>query len=181
MVSSLSRSAASQGFKNGIAGGARGGGFNTALGGLNLRNLGLTSLELSKFGTGVGMQVNQNAANMVPNLFDPASQMISPQLGIGSEFQNMGIINDWNRNNTMIANAEETGNTDILNSILQAQTGLRLQGELNQAKSIQAASSSIAGIGTGMAGGGGGGGGGGNAFAGAQGGGSAGMQNQYLV
>jgi len=148
VVSSLSRSAASQGFKNGIAGGARGGGFNTALGGLNLRNLGLTSLDLSKFGTGVAMQANQNAAGMVPNLFDVQGQMISPQLGIGSAFQNAGIINDWNKNNTLIANAEETGNTDILNSILQAQTGIRLQGQLNQAKSIQSASSSLAGIGS---------------------------------
>jgi hypothetical protein len=148
VTGSIGRAVASRGFASGIAGGARGGGFNTALGSLNLRNLGLTSLDLSKFGTGVGMQVNQNASNMLPNLFDPASQMISPQLGIGSAFNNAGIINDWNKANTMIANAEETGNTDILNSILQAQTGLRLQGELNQAKSVQAASSSIAGIGS---------------------------------
>lgn len=157
VVSSVGRAAASRGFASGIAGGARGGGFNTALGGLNLRNLGLTSLDLSKFGTGVAMQANTNASNMVPRLFDPASQMVSPAMGIGAEFNNAGIINDWNKANTMIANAEETGNTDILNSILQAQTGLRLQGELNQAKSIQAASSSIAGIAGGMGGGGGGG------------------------
>jgi len=148
VVGSIGRAAASQGFRNGIAGGARGGGFNTALGGLNLRNLGLTSLDLSKFGTGVGMQVNQNAAHMVPNLFDPTSQMVSPALGIGSEFQNANILNDWNKANTLIANAEETGNTDILNSILQAQTGIRLQGQLNQAKSIQSASSALAGVGS---------------------------------
>lgn len=148
VVSSVGRAAASRGFANGIGMGSRGGGFNTALGGLNLRNLGLTSLDLSKFGTGVGMQANQNAAGMVPNLFDPASQMISPQMGLNSAFQNAGIINDWNKNNTMIANAEETGNTDILNSILQAQTGMRLQGQLNQAKAIQSASSSLAGVGS---------------------------------
>lgn len=148
VVSSLSRSAASQGFSNGIAGGASGGGYNTALGGLNLRNLGLTSLDLSKFGTQLGMQANTNAANMLPNLFDPQSQMISPQLGIASAFQNAGIVNDWNKNNTIIANAEETGNTDILNSILQAQTGIRLQGQLNQAQSVQAASSAVAGLGS---------------------------------
>jgi hypothetical protein len=180
VVSSLSRGAASQGFKNGIAGGARGGGFNTALGGLNLRNLGLTSLDLSKFGTGLGMQANQNAGNMVPNLFDPASQMISPQLGIGSAFNNAGIINDWNRANTQIANAEETGNTELLNSILEAQTG----GQLNQAQSIQSASSSIAGIGSqyaSMGGGGMGGGGGGNSFAGAQAGSQMGSTNRYLI
>jgi hypothetical protein len=161
VTGSIGRAAASRGFASGIAGGARGGGFNTALGSLNLRNLGLTSLDLSKFGTGVGMQVNQNASNMLPNLFDPASQMISPQLGIGSAFNNAGIINDWNKANTMIANAEETGNTDILNSILQAQTGLQLQGRLNEAKSVQSASSSAANIMTGGIGGMGGGGGGG--------------------
>lgn len=166
VTGSIGRAAASRGFASGIAGGARGGGFNTALGGLNLRNLGLTSLDLSKFGTGVAMQANTNASNMVPNLFDPASQMVSPAMGIGAAFNNAGIINDWNKANTMIANAEETGNTDILNSILQAQTGLRLQGELNQAKSIQAASSSVAGIFSGGAGGMGGGGGGVNQNAG---------------
>ncbi len=179
VVSSLSRGAASQGFKNGIAGGARGGGFNTALGGLNLRNLGLNSLDLSKFGTGVGMQVNQNAAGMVPRLYDPMSQMASPQLGIGSAFQNAGIINDWNRANTQIANAEETGNTELLNAIMEEQTNLRLGGRLAQAKSIQSASSSLAGIASGL--GGASGGGGGGAFAGSSGGGRVGAQNQYLV
>lgn len=164
VVGSIGRAAASRGFASGIAGGARGGGFNTALGSLNLRNLGLTSLDLSKYGTGVGMQVNQNAANMVPNLFDPTSMMSTPGLAVGSEFNNAGIINRWNEANTAIANAEETGNTDILNSILQAQTGIRLQGDLNQAKSVQAASSSLAGIGTGLAGTGGGGGGGISSF-----------------
>lgn len=148
VVSSIGRAAASRGFANGIAGGARGGGFNTALGGLNLRNLGLTSLDLSKFGTGVAMQANQNAANMVPNLFDPTSQMVTPGMAIQSQFQNVGIANRWNELNTAIANAEATGNTDILNSALQASTEATLQGKLNQAKSVQSASSSLAGIGS---------------------------------
>lgn len=179
VVSSISRSAASQGFKNGIGMGARGGGFNTALGGLNLRNLGLTSLDLSKFGTGMGMQANSNAASMVPGLFDPASQMLSPQMAIGSAFNNAGIMNDWNRANTQIANAEASGNTELLNSILEAQTGLRLQGQLNQAQSIQSASSSLAGLGSSFAGMAGGGGG--SAFAGAGASGSTGATNRYLI
>lgn len=160
VVSNIGRAAASRGFASGIGMGSRGGGFNTALGGLNLRNLGLTSLDLSKFGTGVAMQANQNAANMVPNLFDPTSQMVTPGMGIGAEFNNAGIINRWNELNTAIANAEATGNTDILNSALQAATGVRLQGDLNMAKSVQSASSSLAGIGSTMGGAGGGGGGG---------------------
>lgn len=158
VVSSIGRAAASQGFRNGIGGGSRGGGFNTALGGLNLRNLGLTSLDLSKFGTGTAMQANQNAANMVPNLFDVTSQMVTPGMGIAAEFNNAGILNRWNEMNTAIANAEATGNTDILNSALQAATGAKLQGKLNQAQSVQAASSSVAGIFSGMGGMGGGGG-----------------------
>lgn len=148
VVGSIGRAAASRGFASGIAGGARGGGYNTALGNLNLRNLGLTSLDLSKFGTGVAMQANQNAAGMVPNLFDPTSQMVTPGMAIQSQFQNVGIANRWNELNTAIQNAEATGNTDILNSALQAATGVRLQGQLNQAKSVQAASSALAGVGS---------------------------------
>lgn len=184
VTSSIGRAAASRGFANGIGMGSRGGGFNTALGNLNLRNLGLTSLDLSKFGTGVAMQSNQNAASMVPNLFDVQGQMISPALGVGSAFQNAGIVNRWNEANTAIANAEASGNTELLNSILEAQTGLRLQGQLQQAQAIQSASSTVSGLaGSGAFGGMGGatGAAGGGGFAGAGAGGQAGGQNRYLI
>lgn len=171
VVGSVGRAAASRGFAGGIGMGSRGGGFNTALGGLNLRNLGLTSLNLAQQGTQLGMSANAQAANMVPNLFDPTSMMLNPGLAVGSAFNNASILNDWNRANTAIANAEASGNTELANSILEAQTGLRLQGQLNQAQAIQSASSSLAGLGSAYAGGGGslfgagGGSGGGQTYA----------------
>lgn len=179
VVSSIGRASASRGFQGGFGQGASGGGAGTALGGLNLRNLGLTSLDLSKFGTGVAMQANQNAAQMAPALFDPSSMMISPNAALGIQSQNVGIVNDWNKANTMIANAEATGNTELLNSILEAQTGLRLQGQLASAQSVQSATSSLSGIAGGMGGMGGGQQGGG--FGGAQASGSIGTSNRYLV
>lgn len=160
VVGSIGRAAASRGFANGIGMGSRGGGFNTALGGLNLRNLGLTSLQLAQQGTEMGMRANAQAASMVPGLFDVQGQMVSPGLAVGSAFQNAGILNDWNKANTMIANAEASGNTEILNGILEQQTALRLQGQLNQAKAVQSASSSLSGVFSGMGGMGGGGTGG---------------------
>lgn len=153
-IGSIGRAAASRGLESGIGLGAGGGGPGTALGGLNLRNLGLQSLDLAKFGTGAAMQANTNAANMLPNLFDPASMFISPNAALGVESNNANIINDWNKTNIGIKNAEATGNTELLNKILEEQTGLKIQGKLAQAQAVQSASSSVAGIAGGMGGGG---------------------------
>lgn len=180
VVGSIGRAAASQGFRNGIGGGSRGGGFNTALGGLNLRNLGLTSLQLSQQGTQMGMQANQNAASMVPGLFDPSSMFVTPGMGISAQFQNAGIINDWNRANTGIINAERTGNAELANSVLQAQTGMAYQNSLQQAQAVQSASSTASGlVGAGYFGGGQGANAGNNIFASGGGGGGAGAPAGY--
>lgn len=158
VVSSIGRAAAQRGLQGGFGQGASGGGPGTALGSLNLRNLGLTSLDLSKQGTQLAMQANQSAAQMTPALFDPASMFITPNAAAQFDFQNAGILNRWNEANTQIRNAESSGNTELLNSILEAQTGLKLQGQLAQAQAVQSASSSVAGIMGGMGGMGGGGG-----------------------
>lgn len=180
VVGSIGRASASRGFQSGFGLGASGGGAGTALGGLNLRNLGLTSLDLSKFGTQLAQSTNQAAAQMAPALFDPSSMFISPNTALGIQSQNVGIVNDWNRANTAIQNAEATGNTSLLNSILEAQTGLRYQGQLASAQAVQSATNTVGGLAGGM-GGMGGGGGGGNAFAGAQAGGQVGTTNRYLI
>jgi hypothetical protein len=136
------------------------------LGSLNLRNLGLTSLDLSKFGTQLAQNTNVAAGGMVPNLFDPMSQMINPAQALAMQQYNVGTVNDVNRMNTQIENAERSGNTELLNSILEAQTGLRLQGANQQAQAIQGATNVFGSYLGGMGGGGGmggmmGGGGGG--------------------
>lgn len=173
VTSSIGRAAASRGFANGIGMGSRGGGFNTALGGLNLRNLGLTSLQLSQGGTQMAMDVNSRAAAMTPSLFDPSSMMMSPNAALGISQFNAGVFNDWNRANTQIANAEASGNTQLLNSIINQQAQNTYAARVAAAQAVQSASSSVAGLmgGAGGAGGGaggfaslfgGGGGGGGN-------------------
>lgn len=164
VVSSIGRAAASRGFASGIGMGSRGGGYNTALGALNLRNLGLTSLDVSKYGTELGMRANSAAASMTPGLFDPASMFMSPAGAVSAEFNNAGILNDWNRANTGIINAERTGNTELANSVLESQVGLNYQRQLANAQAVQSASSSVAGLVGGGAFGGMGGGGYGSSF-----------------
>lgn len=114
------------------------------------------------------MQANQNAASMVPNLFDPSSMFISPANALGIQQYNTGVVNDWNKANTLIRNAEATGNTELLNAIMQEQTGLRYQGQVANAQAVQGATNIFGSmLGGGMGGmmGGGGGGGGGNVAA----------------
>lgn len=153
VVNSIGRAAAQRGLQGGFAGGLNAGGPGSALASLNLRNLGLSSLELSRGGTQLAQSANNNAASMLPGLFDPASMFISPNMALGVESNNANIINDWNRNNTAIRNAEATGNTELLNSVLEAQTGLRLQGQLANAQAVQGATSSVAGLAAGGFGG----------------------------
>lgn len=158
VVSSINRAAAQSGLANGIGGGARSGGAGTALGSLNARNLGLTSLELSKYGSELGMRANQSAASMSPGLFDVNNLMLSPGQALGVETGNAGIINNWNAQNTQIRNAEATGNAELANSVLQGQTEMEYQRRLANAQAVQSATNSVAGLaGSGAFGGTGGG------------------------
>lgn len=180
VVDSIGRAAAQRGFVNGIGMGASGGGPGTALGGLNLRNLGLTSLDLSKTGTQMAMAANQSAASMLPALFDPSSMFISPNTALGVQQFNVGTVNDWNKANVGIRNAEATGNTELANAILEAQTGLRYQGQLASAAAVQSASNTMGGMMGKMGGMGGGGGSMGGAGAGMMSGAGAGGGQRYL-
>lgn len=146
VVSSIGRAAAQRGFQGGFAGGLGAGGAGSALGGLNLRNLGLTSLQLSQSGTGMAMQANQQAASMAPGLFDPTSMFLTPNAALGAAFNNAGIFNDWQGKNTQIANAEITGNTELLNNVLSSQTALGLQSNMQSAQNTGQMISSLAPI-----------------------------------
>lgn len=154
VVGSIGRAAASRGFQNGLVGS---GGYNPALGNLNLRNLGLTSLDLSKFGTQLAQSTNASAASMAPGLFDLQGQMISPALAIASKQFNANAINQVNALNTGIGNQQESDNTNLINNIIAQQAQIDLQRQLNNAKAVQSASSTVAGLAGGGAFGGGGG------------------------
>lgn len=171
VVNSIGRSAASRGLQGGFGQGARGGGAGTALGTLNLRNLGLTSLDLSKFGTQLAMNANQQAKNLSPGLFDPAQLMIGPGQAVGYEAQNVGIQNEAARYWNQLQNKAMWDNTSTGNKANQMATEARLAGSLAQSQAITQGASSLAGAVGGM-GGGMGGMGGGYATAGAPSGGA---------
>lgn len=142
VVASLGRAASSRGLASGFGQGARGGGSGTAMGNSLLRGLGLTSLDLSKFGTQLAMNASLQAKQLSPALYDPTQLAVMPQQAIGYDFQNAGIQNDaaryWNQvqNQALQANigAQNTANTNATNT--------QLAGELANAQAIQQAGSS---------------------------------------
>lgn len=145
VVQSLGRAASTRGLANGFGQGARGGGSGSALGNSLLRGLGLTSLDLSKFGTQLAMNASLQAKQLSPALFDPTSLATTPGQAIGYEFQNNAIQNDaaryWNQlqNQAAMANvgAQNTANTNATNT--------ELAGQLAQAQAIQQAGATLGG------------------------------------
>jgi hypothetical protein len=146
VVSSIGRAAAQRGLSSGFGQGAGGAGAGTAMGNLNLRNLGLTSLQLSQQGTELGMRANQAAAGMTPGLFDLTSQFMTPNMVLGAMGQNAGIINDWNRINAGIANDQSTQNTSLQNAILQSQAQNTSAAGTAQANQYASAANTLAGL-----------------------------------
>ena len=145
VVASLGRSAATRGLSGGFGQGARGGGSGTALGNSLLRGLGLTSLDLSKFGTQMAMQANMQAKQLSPALFDPSSLMVTPQQAVGFEMQNAQTQNEAARYWNQLQNQALMGNVSAQNTANQNATNTELAGQLAQAQAIQQAGSSLAG------------------------------------
>lgn len=142
VVASISRAAAQQGQQGGFAGSGM---FRN----LNLRNLGLTSLDLSKYGTQIGMQVNQSAKSLLPNLGSVRDWILSlPQQLDIAKF------------NTQTANQAGMYNTQLANGAQQAQAQGILQTGLTDAATTAGIGQTIGGAlsGAGSLFGGGGGG-----------------------
>lgn len=144
VVESIGRSAATRGLNSGFGQGARGG--QGALGSSLLRGLGLTSLDLSKFGTGLAMNASMQAKQLSPALFDPASLMVGPGQAVGYEFQNTGIQNDAARYWNQLQNQALMGNVSAQNTANQNATNTELAGQLAQAQAIAQAGQSVGGI-----------------------------------
>lgn len=146
VVESLGRAAATRGLSNGFGQGARGGGSGTALGSSLLRGLGLTSLDLSKFGTQLAMQAGLQAKQLSPPLFDPASLMVNPNQAVGYEFQNTGIENDAARYWNQLQNQALMGNVSAQNVANTKATEAELAGKMAQAQAIAAAGQTAGGM-----------------------------------
>lgn len=145
VVDSIGRASAQRGLSGGFGQGARGGGSGTAMGNSLLRGLGLTSLDLSKFGTGLAMNASLQAKQLSPPLFDPASLMTTPGQAVGYEFQNTGIQNDAARYWNQLQNQALMGNVSAQNTANQNAVNTELAGSLAQSQAIAQAGSSLAG------------------------------------
>lgn len=145
VVSSIGRAAAQRGLQSGFGQGSMGGGQGSQIGNLNLRNLGLTSLNLSQFGTNLAMQANQQAANLTPSLFRPESLMVSPQQAIGYEQQQLNTQNEAMRYWNQLQNEARLGNVQGQNRASQMATETRLAGDLASAQSIASAGNALGG------------------------------------
>lgn len=149
VVANLGRTASARGLSSGFGQGFRGGGSGTALGNSLLRGLGLTSLDLSKFGSQLAMQAGLQAKSLSPALFDPASLAVTPQQAVGYQMQNAQTQNEAARYWNQLQNQALMGNVSAQNTANQNATNTELAGQLAQAQAIQQAGSSVAGgIGT---------------------------------
>lgn len=157
VVASIGRASASRGLQGGFGQGARGGGVGTSMGSLNLRNLGLTSLQLSQYGTQTAMEANKLAKYLSPDLADSMAWGVSPQMGFGLEMGNIGIENEAARYWNELQNKAVWDNTSIRNQANQMAAEGKLAGRMANAQMNQAAAQSAAGTSSSMGGGGGGG------------------------
>jgi len=156
VVGSITRAAAQQGQAGGFAGGV--GGSSGMLRNLNLRNLGLTSLDLSKYGTQVGMQVNQSAKSLLPNLGSVRDWILSLPQQAGIAQYNNQLVNQAGMYNTGLANQAQQANAQgILQSGLTdaattAGIGQTIGGALSGSGSLFGAGGGAGGAGMGGAG-----------------------------
>lgn len=146
VVSSIGRAAASRGLASGFGLGASGAGVGTSLGSLNLRALGLTSLDLAQKGTSLGMAVNAQAQALTPGLFDPSSMFINPGTQLQADEFNAGAVNQTNQLNAGYQNAANVQNVGLQNSILQQQSQNTLAASNAANQQYAAAASTIAGL-----------------------------------
>jgi len=140
VVASIGRAAASRGLANGFGQGANGG--QGALGMLNLRNLGLTSLQVQQQGNELGLQLGQEAKSLSPQLFDPSSLFLNPGQVLSAQEFNANAQNQ----NAQFNSGINTNNVATQNAVLQLQAQNSLASADAQAKAFASAAQSIAGL-----------------------------------
>lgn len=133
-VNSIGRAAAERGIQGGFGFGSQGA-KTGALANLNLRNLGLTSLDLSKYGTGLAMQANQSAKGLMPQLGNAFDWLFGPTQGLQAAEFNL----DW-QNRAQLANVS-TGN-----AIGQNIADQKYAASLGQAASVQQAGNQLSSL-----------------------------------
>lgn len=154
--SAITRAAAQRGIQGGFGFGSQGA-SGGAMGNLNLRNLGLTSLDLAKYGTQVGLQASQQAAALSPRLATQQDYLFNPQQMLGIEQFNVGAQNQFMLANNGLANQTIANQNQLLANQAQQQMAV----DMMDAQMIASGTQAAGGLMTGIAGAYGGGGAGG--------------------
>lgn len=154
----ITRKAAERGIQAGFGFGSQGG-RTGALANLNLRNLGLTSLDLSRFGTQLGMQVNQSAKGLLPNFRSVADFILTPGQQLAAEQANVQSINQREQYNNQLVNQGRLQNTSAANVSMQGVAQQQYAGQVGEAEMWAQIASSVGGAVGGLGGGAGGAGG----------------------
>lgn len=134
VINSIGRASAERGIQSGIGYGSQGS-TSGALASLNLRNLGLTSLDLSKYGTNLGIQVNQSAKSMLPQLGGAFDWLFGPSAGL----QNAQFNTDW-------ANRASLANVSAGNAVNANVADSAYASSLNQAAAVQQAGNQLSSL-----------------------------------
>jgi len=132
VVSSIGRAAASQGIQGGYSGGGGAGGtsftgMNAAGSNLDLRNLGMTSLDISNMGNQLGMQLDSQAKALSPVLASPMDFLPSLSMSLGVDQYNNQLTNSaslsnlqaMNNYNQQELNSQYTGKMNMVNSMME--------------------------------------------------------------
>lgn len=127
VINSIGRAASERGIQGGYGYGSQGA-KTGALANLNLRNLGLTSLDLSKYGTNLGLQVNQSAKSLMPQLGSAFDWLLSPAQGLqtsmfNTDWQNRAGIANTAALNTLTGNLADSSYASALNQAATVQEG----------------------------------------------------------
>lgn len=158
VVASIGRAAASRGIQGGFGAGANAGQAGSALSNLNLRQLGLTSLDLSKYGTDLAMRANSQAQQLSPQLASLDTQLLNPALGMGYASGNIDKINESNRYWNELQNKAEWDNVATLNRANEMIANANLASRTGEAQMYSSMGSSGGSAAGGSSSGGGGGG-----------------------
>lgn len=124
VTANIQRNAASQGIQNGFGFGS-GGGQSGLLANLNLRNLGLTSLQAMGQGDQLGLQANAQAKSLLPNMSSSADFLTNPNTMLGAQEFNAGQLNSILSQNSQYENQANAANAGAFNAAGQynAQAG----------------------------------------------------------
>lgn len=147
--SSIQRATAQQGIQAGYGYGTQGA-QQGGVANLTARNLGLTSLDLSKYGISAGMQFQSNAKALLPNMTGLQDFLLNPQQVLGINQSNVQSQNQFALQNNLMQNQQIADQNKLAYQASQNQLAQQLQSAQMVGQLGQSVGGAISGLGSGM-------------------------------